>query len=133
MFAHDHLLCNGKVQLRQLLLAVDALFRLGRDADHLRRGLLLPFDHVLHEREGQNLLDALNFKVRSQQCLTYTSCRNGTYVMIAYEHHHSVNTHSPATCGWKTVFESLAECLVDELCLVVSLRLLVCLLLLFLR
>jgi hypothetical protein len=51
-----------------------------------------------------------------------------TYVVVCQEHDKSVDTHAPTTGRRETVLESLAESLVDELRLVVTLILLVCLL-----
>lgn len=58
---------------------------------------------VLHEGEGENLLDR---------------------VVVGEEHDHAVNTHTPTTSRWQTVLQSLAESLVDKLGLVVTLLLL---------
>jgi hypothetical protein len=50
--------------------------------------------------------------------------------IIRQEHHNPINTHAPATCRRKAILEGLAEYLINELCLIISLVLLVCLLLL---
>ena len=71
---------------------------------------LLVFHHILHERESKHLLDA---------------------VVVRQEHDKTVDTHAPAASRRETVFERLAESFVDELGLVVTSCLLVCLLFLF--
>ena len=58
---------------------------------------------VLHEREGESLLDA---------------------VVVGKEHDHTVNAHTPATGGRKTVLHGSEEGLVHDLGLVVTLCLL---------
>lgn len=84
----------------------NSLDRLAGAVSNLSRRLLV-LDNVLHKREGQDLLDG---------------------VVVRQEHDDTVDAHSPTTSGRQTVLECLAKGLVDELCLVVTLRLLVCLL-----
>jgi hypothetical protein len=49
--------------------------------------------------------------------------------VVGQEHDHAVNAHAESTRGRQTVLEGAAECLVDELCLVIPLVLLAGLLL----
>jgi hypothetical protein len=81
----------------------NALNRLGGDIRDLSslglRGVVI----VLHEWEGESLLDA---------------------VVVGEEHDHAVDTHTPATSGGKTVLHGSEESLVHDLGLVVTLCLL---------
>jgi len=81
----------------------NALDRLGGDIRDLSslglRGVVI----VLHEWEGESLLDA---------------------VVVGKEHDHAVNTHAPTTSGGKAVLHGSEESLVHDLGLVVTLCLL---------
>lgn len=59
---------------------------------------------ILHHGECKNLFDA---------------------IIVGQEHIQTVNSHAPATSRWQTIFQSLAEVLVDHLSLVIALSFLV--------
>lgn len=91
----------------QNLFVRDSLLGLGGDIDNLSRSWLLVLNNILHEGESENLLDA---------------------VVVGQEHDQAVDTHTPTTGRWEAVLKRLAEGLINELSLVVTLALLVCLL-----
>jgi hypothetical protein len=81
----------------------NALNRHGSDIGDLSSLRLRGVVIVLHEWEGESLLDA---------------------VVVGKEHHHAVNAHTPATGGRETVLHGGEESLVHDLGLVVTLCLL---------
>lgn len=87
------------VQTLDLRSLTNTLLSLGCNVNHLCSRLFRLLN-VLHEWEGQDFLDR---------------------VVIRKEHHKTIDTHSPPTCRWQSVLERLAEGLIDELRLVITL------------